>query len=226
MKVLVIEDDEVLAGYIAKSLIEYGYIVDISSNGKDGLYLAVTETYDVIILDRMLPNVDGLTILKTIRASNNNTLLLILSAQTSLEQKVEGLAKGADDYLTKPFAFEELKARVEALIRRKGSGELKEKFQLTAGDLRLDLKRRKAWLGAQILHLQHREFTLLEYLMRNAGQLVSRTMLLENVWEYKFEPQTNVIDVHISRLRGKIDIGREKSLVTTVRGSGYVFESD
>ncbi len=226
MKVLIIEDDEVLADYIAKSLKEYGYIVDISLNGKDGLFLAVTETYDVIILDRMLPNVDGLTILKTIRASNNNTLVLILSAQTSLEQKVEGLAEGADDYLAKPFAFEELKARVEALIRRKGEGERKDEFHLTAGDLRLDLKKRRAWLGAQPLHLQHREFTLLEYLMRNAGQLISRTMLLENVWEYSFEPQTNVIDVHISRLRSKIDVGRKKSLVTTIRGSGYVFESD
>jgi len=226
MKVLVIEDDEVLAEYIAKGLTEHGYIVDISINGKDGLYFAVTEVYDIIILDKMLPNVDGITILKTIRASNNNTLVLILSAQSSIESKIEGLTEGADDYLTKPFAFEELKARVEALSRRRGEGNIKDKFQLTAGNLKLDLKKRRVWLGSTVLHLQNREFTLLEYLMRNAGQLVSRTMLLENVWEYKFEPQTNVIDVHISRLRSKIDVGRDKSLVTTIRGSGYVFDAD
>ena len=226
MKTLVIEDDQVLAEYIAKSLKELNYVVDVSLDGKEGLYRAVTEHYDFIILDRMLPLVDGLTILRTLRASNNDTLILILSALNSTEQKVEGLEVGADDYLTKPFAFSELKARMEALLRRRNSQGNVPTTELRIGNIRLDLKRRKAWLQEDELPLQHREFMLLEYLMRNAGQLVSRTMLLENVWEYQFDPQTNVIDVHISRLRRKIDAGRDKSRVTTVRGSGYVFESE
>lgn len=224
MKILVIEDDQQLNQFVCRGLQQAGYVVDSCNNGKDGLMLAVTETHDLIIVDRMLPEVDGLTIVRTLRASNLSTPVLVLSALGEVEQRVEGLRAGSDDYLAKPFAFEELQARVEALLRR-GQQSAEPVTAIELGDLRLDLRTRQAFRAGQKIHLQQREFRLLEYLMRHAGQVVTRTMLLENVWDYHFDPQTNVIDVHISRLRQKIDMGQDTSLIQTVRGAGYVFQS-
>ncbi|MFY0663866.1 MAG: response regulator transcription factor [Natronospirillum sp.] len=224
MKILVIEDDQQLKQFVCQGLEQAGYVVDSCDNGKDGLMLAVSETHDLIIVDRMLPGVDGLTIVRTLRASNLATPVLVLSALGEVEQRVEGLRAGSDDYLAKPFAFEELQARVEALLRR-GQQSAEPVTAIELGDLRLDLRTRQAFRAGQKIHLQQREFRLLEYLMRHAGQVVTRTMLLENVWDYHFDPQTNVIDVHISRLRQKIDLGQDTSLIQTVRGAGYVFQS-
>ncbi|WLD57949.1 response regulator transcription factor [Salinispirillum sp. LH 10-3-1] len=224
MKILVIEDDQQLNEFVCHGLQQAGYVVDSCGNGKEGLMLAVSETHDLIIVDRMLPEVDGLTIVRTLRASNLTTPVLILSALGEVEQRVEGLRAGSDDYLAKPFAFEELQARVEALLRR-GQQSAEPITAIELGDLRLDLRTRQAFRAGQKIHLQQREFRLLEYLMRHAGQVVTRTMLLENVWDYHFDPQTNVIDVHISRLRQKIDLGQGTSLIQTVRGAGYVFQT-
>lgn len=224
LKILVIEDDQQLNQFVSRGLEQAGYVVDRCDNGKDGLMLAVSEAHDLIIVDRMLPGVDGLTIIRTLRASNLTTPVLVLSALGEVEQRVEGLRAGSDDYLAKPFAFEELQARVEALLRR-GQQSVEPVTIIELGDLRLDLRTRQAFRGGQKIHLQQREFRLLEYLMRHAGQVVTRTMLLENVWDYHFDPQTNVIDVHISRLRQKIDLGQDTSLIQTVRGAGYVFQT-
>ena len=224
MKILLIDGDQQLTQSIVDELTASGFNVDACSNGKDGLYTAITESYDLIILDRSLPQVDGLTIIKAIRAIRSATKILILSAQCSLQDKVEGLQLGADDYLTKPFSFIELKARLSALIRRHSPVDQFDPTELQLGDIRLDLKRRKTWLGNEQIRLQNRDFLLLEYLMRHAGQLVTRSMLLKNVWEYRFEPQTNIVDVHISRLRRKLNHNGPKHYITTVRGRGYVFE--
>ena len=223
MRILIIEDDLETASYIKKGVEEAGHVADHAADGRDGLLLASTEQYDVLIIDRMLPEVDGLTIVKTIRASENNTPVLILSALGEVDDRVRGLKAGADDYLVKPFAFSELMARLEALLRRKEVDAPETRLQVD--DLQLDLLSREVTRNRRTLDLQPREFRLLEYLMRHHGQVVTRTMLLEKVWDYHFDPQTNIIDVHISRLRAKIDKGFDKPLLHTVRGSGYVLRA-
>ncbi len=220
MRILVIEDEQEVADYICKGLRESSYTVDHSADGREGLFMATTETYDLIILDRMLPNVDGLVVLKTLRGSGNNVPVIVLSALCEVDDRVQGLKAGADDYVTKPFAFTELLARVEALMRRH-HGEIETVTRLTIADLELDLLARTVKRGTAKIALQAREFSLLEYLLRHKGQIVTRTMLLEHVWHYHFDPQTNVIDVHISRLRRKIDDDFETPLIKTVRGAGY-----
>src|ERR1700683_1795887 len=208
MRILVVEDDKDVAGFVVRGLKEAGHLVDNAENGRDGLFMAASENFDAIVLDRMLPGgIDGLKILETWRAQKNPGPVMILSALAEVDERVKGLKAGGDDYLTKPFAFAELLARVEALSRRgKSEGPL---TKLVVEDLELDLLSRKVKRASQKIDLQPREFRLLEYLMRHAGQVVTRTMLLENVWDYHFDPQTNVIDVHISRLRSKIDKGFE-----------------
>ena len=224
MRILVIEDDREIASYISKGFREAGHNPDIANNGKDGLFLATSEKYDAMIIDRMLPGIDGLTIVKTLRGAGNKCPVLILSSLGELDDKVTGFRSGGDDYLVKPFFFQELLARVEAMHRRSNdsSGEVKQLVQVD--DLEVDLLARKVKRGSQKIELQSREYKLLEYLLRYRGQVVTRTMLLENVWDYHFDPQTNVIDVHISRLRNKIDKGFEKQIIKTVRGAGYIIE--
>lgn len=225
MKLLVIEDDKDVAAYITKGMKESGHIVDCANNGKDGLFLATTEKYDAMIVDRMLPELDGLTIIKTIRGAGNMTPALILSALDEVDDRVKGLRSGGDDYLVKPFAFTELLARIELLARRANqSGAQDRQTKIIAGDMEVDLLSRKVRRQGQEIDLQSREFALLEYMLQNKGQVVTRTMILENVWDYHFDPQTNVIDVHISRLRGKIDKGFDKPIIRTVRGAGYIIE--
>jgi two-component system OmpR family response regulator len=219
MRILVIEDDAQTANYIAKGLREEGFAVDIASDGKGGLVQALGEDYNVAIVDRMLPAVDGLTIVEMLRKANKSTAVLFLSAMGDLEDRVTGLKAGGDDYLVKPFAFSELLARVRALLRRHGGQGVDT--SLRTGDLVMDLLTRSVTRGGRAIDLQPREFRLLEYLMRHSGQVVTRTMMLENVWGYHFDPQTNVIDVHISRLRQKIDRDFDKPLVHTIRGVGY-----
>ncbi len=219
MHVLIIEDDKQAAGYVAKGLRESGHTVTVANNGDDGLMMARSGNFDVLVVDRMLPDMDGLDIIKNIRKEGHHTPVLILSALSDVGHRVEGLQVGGDDYLTKPFAFSELQARLEALVRRANPETAAKKFRV--GDLELDLLTRVVRRGETAIELQPREFTLLAYLMQHADQVVTRTMLLENVWEYNFDPQTNVVDVHISRLRGKIDRGFETQLLETVRGAGY-----
>ncbi len=224
MRLLVIEDDKDVAAYIAKGMKEAGHTVNLADNGKDGLFLATTESYDAMIVDRMLPELDGLSIIKTIRGTGNKTPALILSALGEVDDRVKGLRSGGDDYLVKPFAFAELLARIEILSRRTGINNNISDTTLAAGDLRLDLLSRKVTRGSKEIELQSTEFRLLEYLLKNKGQVVTRTMLLEHVWDYHFDPQTNVIDVHISRLRAKIDKDFSEALIRTVRGAGYIIE--
>ena len=225
MRILLIEDDTEVAAFIEKGLGESGHTVDKAADGKSGLVFATTEDYDVMIIDRMLPGVDGLTIVKSVRAADIHTPVLILSALGEVDDRVEGLKAGADDYLTKPFAFSELDARLEVLQRR-ATASLNMDNRLMVGDLELDQLSRTAIRAGKTIELQPREYRLLEYLMRHAGQVVTRTMLLEHVWDYHFDPQTNVIDVHISRLRGKIDKGYDTPLLHTVRGAGYMINED
>ena len=220
MRVLLVEDDPQLSAFLVKALREIGAVADHAPDGREGLFLAAGGAYDVIILDRLLPKLDGLAILRTLRASGNRTPVLILSALGEVEDRVAGLRAGGDDYLVKPFAFSELHARLEALTRR-GQGEAPE-TRLQVADLELDLLSREVVRAGTPIALQPREFRLLEFLMRHAGQVVTRTMLLEHVWDYHFDPQTNVIDVHISRLRAKIDKGFDSPLLHTVRGAGYL----
>uniref|UniRef100_A0A7C4A9Z1 Response regulator transcription factor n=1 Tax=Fundidesulfovibrio putealis TaxID=270496 RepID=A0A7C4A9Z1_9BACT len=220
MRVLLVEDDPQAASYLVKGLKEQGVAVDHVADGREGLFRATAGGFDVIVLDRMLPNLDGLAILKTIRAAGDTTPVLVLSALSDVDARVEGLRAGGDDYLTKPFAFAELMARVEALGRR-GRPE-KALTTLSVADLELDLTARTVRRGGKPIDLKPKEFSLLEYFMRHAGQVVTRTMLLERVWDYAFDPQTNVIDVHVSRLRGKIDKDFDKPLLHTVRGAGYM----
>ena len=222
MRVLVIEDDLKTAGFITKGLQEDGYVVDHADDGQKGLDLAISESYDVMVVDRMLPSTNGVTIVQTVRDQDIGTPVLFLSALGEVDDRVEGLKAGGDDYLVKPFAMAELLARLEALTRR-GKGQA-ETTHLSAGDLELDILARKVTRQGQRVYLHPREFKLLEYLMRHAGQVVTRTMLLENVWEYHFDPQTNVIDVHISRLRQKIDKPFDTAVLLTVRGAGYKLE--
>jgi len=220
MRILIVEDDPHTATFIAKGLAEDGHTVDRADNGRDGLFLATTETYDAIILDRMLPVVDGLTVLRTLRGAGNSVPVLVLTALGDVDHRVEGLRAGADDYLVKPFAYAELSARIDSLLRRRQAPSA-ETTELRVGDLELNLLTREAKRAGRSIELQPREFRLLEYLMRQAERVVTRTMLLEAVWEYHFDPQTNVIDVHISRLRQKIDRHHPKPLLHTVRGAGY-----
>ena len=219
MRILIIEDDADAADYIIKGLRESGYVIDHAENGIDGSHLALTERYDAAIVDRMLPGKDGLSIIEEMRAAHLTTPVLILSALGEVDDRVHGLRSGGDDYLAKPYAFSELLARLEALLRR-GETNIKQ-HRLQVADLEMDLLARCVRRSGVRIDLQPREFRLLEYLMRHAGQVVTRTMLLENVWEYHFDPQTNVIDVHISRLRQKIDKEFDPPLLHTVRGSGY-----
>jgi two-component system OmpR family response regulator len=224
MRILVIEDDEQTAGYLRKGLKEAGHAVDWSKDGRDGLFMATNERYDLFIVDRMLPGIDGLSIVRVLRSENVRTPILILSALGQVDDRVRGLKAGADDYLSKPYAFSELTARVEALLRRTG-GESVE-TRLSVADLELDLLKRTATRAGQPIELKPREFRLLEYLMRHESQVVTRTMLLEGVWDYHFDPQTNVIDVHMSRLRQKIDKGFDAPLIQTVRGAGYMLRAE
>jgi two-component system OmpR family response regulator len=225
MRILLVEDDPTVAGFVAKGLREAGHVVEHSDNGRDGLFLAASETFDTIILDRMLPGgIDGIRLLETLRSQNNSTPVLVLSAMSQVDDRVAGLKAGGDDYLTKPFAFSELLARVEALTRR---GKVEgPQTKLIVGDLEMDLLSRGVRRGGQKIDLQPREFRLLEYLMRHAGQVVTRTMLLEGVWDYHFDPQTNVIDVHVSRLRQKIDKPYPTPLIHTIRNAGYMLQPD
>jgi two-component system OmpR family response regulator len=223
MRVLVVEDDREAAGWLLKGLKEEGHVVDHAANGPDGLTMAREQVHDVIIMDRMLPGMDGLSVISELRKENIATPVLILSALGEVDDKVMGLRAGGDDYLGKPYAFNELLARVETLARRKSAEPHKTRLQV--GDLEIDLLARTAKRAGEDILLQPREFKLLEYLMRNAGSVVTRTMLLENVWNYHFDPQTNVIDVHISRLRAKIDKEFDEPLLHTVRGAGYTIRA-
>lgn len=225
VRVLVIEDDQDVASYLVKGLRESDFVVDHAADGKDGLMMAASESYDVMIIDRMLPGMDGLNIIKTVRATGNQTPILILSALGDVDARVEGLRGGGDDYLTKPFSYTELLARMDALARRSKQTSEAETV-LNVADLEMDLLARTVKRSGQNIDVQPREFRLLEYLMRHADQVVTRTMLLEKVWDYHFDPQTNVIDVHISRLRSKIDKGFEKPLLHTVRGAGYMLREE
>jgi two-component system, OmpR family, response regulator len=219
MKALVIEDDRESAAYLVKGLRESGYVVDHAPDGREGLFLATSGSYDVLIVDRMLPGMDGLSVIGALRAGDVHTPVLILSALGAVDDRVKGFRSGGDDYLVKPFAFSELLARLEALLRRGAAPAAQTKLRVD--DLEMDLLARTVRRGAQAIELLPREFRLLEYLLRHAGQVVTRTMLLEHVWDYHFDPQTNVIDVHISRLRQKIDRGFPHALLHTVRGAGY-----
>lgn len=224
MRILVIEDEARTADFIERGLKEKGHAVDVCRTGPDGLSFALSGDHDAIILDRMLPQMDGLTILKTLRAEDKHTPAIILSALGQTDHRVEGLRAGSDDYLVKPFAFSELLARLEAIVRRRDP-RAAEQTELKAEDLRLDLQARRAFRGGREIDLLPREFAILEYMMRNAGRPVTRTMLLNHVWDYQFEPQANVVDVHISRLRRKIDGPGEKPLIETLRGEGYRIRS-
>jgi two-component system, OmpR family, response regulator len=219
MRILVIEDDQEAAAYLVKGLSESGHRVDLAEHGRTGLEIARRETYDAMIVDRMLPGLDGLSIIAALRAAKNQTPVLVLSALGDVDERVKGLRAGCDDYLGKPFAFSELLARLEALTRRSSA-----ETRLQVGDLDMDLLARTVTRGGQPIELLPREFRLLEYLMRHAGHIVTRTMLLEKVWDHHFDPQTNVIDVHVSRLRQKIDKGFDSPLLHTIRGAGYTLK--
>ena len=225
MKLLLVEDNERVAQFVTKGLRESGHTVDHAANGRDGMLLASSEPYDVIIMDRMLPGqIDGLGIIEALRKTGNRVPILILSALSDVNERIRGLRSGGDDYLTKPFAFGELLARLDALRRRAQTSEARTSLQV--GDLRMDLLSRKVVRGKRSIALQPREFKFLEYLMRHAGEVVTRTMLLENVWDYNFDPQTNIVDVHISKLRQKIDSESERALLRTVRNAGYMLSAD
>ncbi|HEY8949074.1 MAG TPA: response regulator transcription factor [Rhizomicrobium sp.] len=223
MRILVVEDDLEAQRYLVNGLKEAGHVVDDAEDGEIGLSLSLSRPYDVAIVDRMLPKMDGLRLVEELRQHGNVTPVLFLSALSEVDDRVKGLKAGGDDYLTKPYAFVELLARLDALMRRRHPAAVKTRLQV--GDLDLDLLTRTAKRGEVSIDLQPREFRLLEYLMRHANQVVTRTMLLESVWEYHFDPQTNVIDVHISRLRAKIDKGFETPLLHTVRGAGYMIRA-
>jgi two-component system OmpR family response regulator len=219
MKILVLEDDAKIASFVAKGLREANFVVDISANGEEGCELARKNSYDAAIVDLMLPKLDGLSVIERWRAEQIKLPVLILSAKRSLDDRVKGLQRGGDDYLTKPFSFAELLARLQALIRRSGSSAIVT--SLTFADLRMDLLTREVWRGTTKIELQAREFLLLEYLLRNQNKVVSKTMILEHVWNYHFDPQTNVVDVLVCRLRNKIDRDFEPKLIHTLRGAGY-----
>ncbi len=222
MRLLIIEDDREAAAYLVKGFREAGHVADSASDGLDGYGLAHAGAYDVLIVDRMLPKLDGLSLVRSLREQDVATPVLILSALGQVDDRVKGLRAGGDDYLPKPYAFSELLARTEALARRRRGGGGAEETRYCVGDLELDRLSHRVTRAGREVPLQPREFRLLEYLMRHAGQVVTRTMLLEHVWDYHFDPQTNVIDVHVSRLRGKLDRGFTHAMIQTVRGAGYV----
>jgi DNA-binding response OmpR family regulator len=224
MRLLLIEDDATIASFIEKGLREAGFAVDKAADGEEGLHLALTAPYDAAVVDIMLPKMDGLTLIEELRSRGVTTPVLILSAKRSVDDRVRGLQRGGDDYLTKPFAFAELLARVQALIRR--ASATPEPTSLTYGDLSMDFLKREVVRGGRRIELQPREFALLEYLLRNAGRVVTKTMILEHVWDYQFDPQTNVVDVLVSRLRKKVDRDFPIKLIHTVRGVGYVLKDD
>jgi len=225
MKVLLVEDNERVANFVKKGLVEAGHTIDHAANGRDGMFLAASEPYDVIIMDRLLPGgIDGLGIIAALRKSGTKVPILILSALSEVDERIRGLQSGGDDYLVKPFAFGELLARLDALVRR--SQDQGAETTLVVDDLSMDLLSRKVTRGGKPVALQPREFKLLEYLMRHANQVVTRTMLLENVWDYRFDPQTNVVDVHVSKLRHKIDAGFARPLLRTIRNAGYMLTAD
>jgi DNA-binding response OmpR family regulator len=219
MKILLLEDDPKIASFVAKGLRETGYIVDISADGESGCDAARKTTYDAAVVDLMLPKLDGLSVIERWRTEQIKLPVLILSAKRSLDDRIKGLQRGGDDYLTKPFSFAELLARLQALIRRSGSSAIIT--NLTFADLKMDLLTREVWRATTKIELQAREFLLLEYLLRNQNKVVSKTMILEHVWNYHFDPQTNVVDVLVCRLRNKIDRDFEPKLIHTLRGAGY-----
>jgi two-component system OmpR family response regulator len=224
MRILLVEDDAEVARFVRKGLMEAGHTVEHAPNGRDGLFMAASEQFDVLVLDRMLPGgVDGVRLVETLRGQGNRTPVLFLSALTAVDERVKGLKAGGDDYLTKPFAFAELLARVEALGRRPATEV--PTTRLKVADLELDLLSRTVTRGGKKIDVQPREFRLLEHLMRHAGQVVTRTMLLEKVWDFHFDPKTNIVETHISRLRSKIDKGFDKPLLHTIRGAGYVIRA-
>jgi len=223
MRLLLVEDDLKIASFIIKGMKAEGYAVDHATDGQEGLHMAVTEPYDAAIIDVMLPKLDGLSLIERMRKERVNTPVIILSAKGSVDDRVKGLQVGGDDYLPKPFAFSELLARVQALMRR--SSGLSEPTRLTYGDLSMNLLTREVTRGGRRIELQRLEFSLLEYLMRNAGRVVSKTMIMEHVWDYNFDPQTNVVESRICRLRDKIDRGFDKKLILTIRGVGYALKS-
>jgi len=220
MRILLVEDDAKIAAFVDKGLRAAGYAVDHASDGESGLHLALTEPYDAAVVDIMLPKLDGLSLIGAMRKQKINTPVIILSAKGSVDDRIEGLHSGGDDYLTKPFAFSELLARVQALIRR--AGGISDPTQLTVGNLALNLLTREVTRDGKHIDLQPMEFALLEYLMRNAGRVVSKTMIMEHVWDYNFDPQTNVVEARICRLRDKIDREFSTKLIHTIRGAGYV----
>lgn len=222
MKILVIEDDRTTGNYVAEGLREEGHTVDLMTDGKDALLQASTTDYDILIVDRMLPGLDGVSVVKTMRGAKNQTPVLFLTSLGGVDDRIEGLNAGGDDYLVKPFAFGELSARVAALARRPRATQ--DEIVLRAGDLEMDLMRRKVTRAGQLIDLLPREFALLEHLLRRKGRVQTRTMLLEAVWDISFDPQTNVVETHISRLRAKVDRPFETELIKTVRGSGYRIE--
>ncbi len=222
MRILLVEDDESIASFVIKGLKAAGFAVDHAIDGVDGLHFGLTEPYDAAIIDIMLPKLDGLTLLEKMRKEKINTPVIILSAKGSVDDRVKGLQAGSDDYLSKPFAFTELLARVQALIRR-SSGET-EPVNISSGELTMDLITREVKRGSDKIDLQPREYALLEYLLRNAGKVVSKTMIMEHVWDYNFDPQTNVVEARICRLRDKIDKGFESKMIHTIRGVGYVLK--
>lgn len=226
MKILLVEDNERLSAFVRDRLAEEGHILEATANGRDGLALATQGGHDVIIIDRMLPgDLDGLAVIQALRSTGNSSPILILSALADVDERIRGLKAGGDDYLTKPFAFGELMARIEVLARR-GSSPQTAPPELSVHDLRIDFRTHKVTRAGRLITLRPREFRLLEYLMRHAGQIVTRTMLLENVWEYDFDPETNVIDVQVSKLRNKIDAGFDRPLLRTIRTVGYMLTAD
>jgi two-component system OmpR family response regulator len=224
MRLLLVEDDDKIALFVRNGLKEAGFAVDHLKNGKDGLHMALNQPYDLAIIDLMLPKLDGLTLIETMRKNKIFTPVLILSAKRTVDDRVKGLKTGGDDYLTKPFAFSELLARVQALLRR--TTQIASPSRLTVDDLTINIQTRKVERNGKKIELQPLEFSLLEYLMRNAGQVVSKTMIMEHVWDYNFNPQTNVVESRICYLREKIDRGFDKKLIRTIRGVGYVLQQN
>lgn len=222
MRVLVVEDDKKIASFIVKGLKQAGFAVDHASNGEDGIHLALHESYDAAVVDIMLPKLDGLSLIEELRRQRVNTPVIILSAKRSVDDRVKGLQTGGDDYLTKPFAFSELLARVQALIRR--ASNTPEPTRLTVGDISIDLLTREVTRRGKKIDVKPREFSLLEYLMRNAGRVISKTIIIEHVYDYNFDPQTNVVDVLVCRLRDKMDRNFDQKMIHTVRGMGYVLK--
>ncbi|MCE8508948.1 response regulator transcription factor [Ruegeria pomeroyi] len=219
-RVLIVEDDPETRDFLAKGFAEEGFAVECAADGRDGLYHATDGGFDAMVLDRMLPGLDGLALIKSVRAAGLNTPVIMLTAMSAVDERVKGLRAGADDYLVKPFSFQELLARVEALLRR--PQDTQEATVLTCRDLEMDLMRRKVTRAGREITLTPREFQILEFFLRRKNRVITRTMLLEGVWDYHFDPNTNIVDVHISKLRRQIDEGAEVPLITTVRGAGYM----